>query len=104
MDYHYTSEQIMDSDLCNTKYSIDVLTKYFHSLNTNVVLKTQKLTAQFCVKYILDSPIEPGNKYSDYYNKTYILNCQKHISEEEFDKAYYLENSYKNKTTILISI
>lgn len=104
MDAYFNHEKISDSDLCNTKYSIDVLTKHFHSLNTNVVLKTQKLTAQFCVKYILDSPIEPGNKYSDCYNKTYILNRQKHISEEEFDKAYYLENSYKNKTTILISI
>lgn len=92
MDAYFNHEKISDSDLCNTKYSIDVLTKYFHSLNTNVVLKTQKLTAQFCVKYILDSPIEPGNKHSDYYNKTYILNCQKHISEEEFDKAYDLVN------------
>jgi len=92
MDAYFNHEKISDSDLCNTKYSIDVLTKHFHSVNTNVVLKTQKLTAQFCVKYILDSPIESGNKYSDYYNKTYILNCQKHISEEEFDKAYDLIN------------
>ena len=58
MDYHYTSEQIMDSDLCNTKYSIEVLTKHMYYLNKKVVLCTQHLTAQFCVRFILDSEIE----------------------------------------------
>lgn len=92
---NYCHDKITEYDLCNQKYGIDVLTKYFHSLNTKVVLKTQDLTAQFCVKYILDTPIESGNKSSGCYTKNIILRCQKHISEAEFDTAYshYLEKS-----------
>jgi hypothetical protein len=96
----YCHDKITESDLCNQKYSIDVLEKYFHSLNTKVVLKTQDLTALFCVKYILDTSIDYRTKdHSMCYTKNIILRYQKHISEEEFDTAYsyYLEKSAKIK-------
>lgn len=81
-------KKITDSDLCNEKYSIDVLEKTIHYLNKKVVLSTQKLTAQFCIKFILDTAIESGNKTSGIYTKNYILRRQPHISSEEFDKCY----------------
>lgn len=93
----YYDEKISDSDLCNEKYSIDVLTKHINYLNKKVVLNTQKLTAHFCIKFILDTPIESGNKDSTIYTKEHILRRQQHISSEEFDKCYfeYLINEKK---------
>ena len=87
MDSYY-DEKITDSDLCNEKYSIEVLTKHIHYLNIKVVLSTQKLTAQFCIKFILDTAIEPGNETSGIYTKNNILRRQPHITSEEFDKCY----------------
>lgn len=84
----YCKENISDSDLCNEKYSIEVLTKHIHYLNKKVVLSTQKLTAQFCIKFILDTAIEPGNETSGIYTKNNILRKQQHITSEEFDKCY----------------
>ena len=90
MAAYYQKEKISDSDLCNQKYSIDVLEKHIHYLNNKVVLSTQILTAQFCIKFILDTAIEPGNQDSGIYTKEHILRRQPHINSEEFDK-YYLE-------------
>lgn len=87
MDSYFNNEKISDYDLCNTKYSIEVLTKHIHYLNKKVVLCTQHLSAQFCVKYILDSEIEHGGHC---YTKHHILSRQKHITSEEFDKDYEL--------------
>ena len=55
------------------------------------MLGTQKLTAEFCVKYILDMDIESGSEDSYLYDKNHILRMQKHISSEEFDRCYELE-------------
>ena len=61
------------------------------------MLSTQKLTAEFCVKYILDNAIESGNQESGVYTKEHILRLQKHISSQEFDK-YYLEYVIKGNS------
>jgi hypothetical protein len=84
------NEIISDSDLCNETYSIDVLKKNINNLNKKVVLSTQKLTAQFCVKFILDSAIDSGSEACGIYTKEHILRRQPHITNEEFDK-YYME-------------
>jgi hypothetical protein len=82
------NEIISDSDLCNESYSLDVLRKNINNLNKKVVLRTQKLTAQFCIKFILDTTIESGNQESGVYSKEHILRMQPHITNEEFDKCY----------------
>jgi hypothetical protein len=89
MDTYY-NKKISDFDLCGTQYSIEVLTKHMHYLNKKVVLNTQYLTAHFCVRFILDMDIESGSEDSYYYDKNHILSRQKHITSEEFDKAYEL--------------
>jgi hypothetical protein len=93
----YSNEILTDSDLCNETYSLDILKKNINNLNKKVVLSTQKLTAQFCVKFILDTAIESGNQESGVYTKEHILRLQKHISSEEFDK-YYLEYVIKGNS------
>jgi hypothetical protein len=82
------NEIISDSDLCNESYSLDVLRKNINNLNKKVVLRTQNLTAQFCIKFILDTTIESGNQESGVYSKEHILRMQPHITNEEFDKCY----------------
>lgn len=41
MDSYFSNEKISDYDLCNEKYSIEVLTKNIHYLNKKVVLNTK---------------------------------------------------------------
>ena len=86
----YCNEKISDFDLCGTQYCIEVLTKHMYYLNKKVVLNTQHLTAHFCVRFILDMDIDSGSEDSYCYDKNYILSRQKHITSEEFDKAYEL--------------
>ena len=93
----YYNNLLTDSDLCNETYSLYILEKNINNLNKKVVLSTQKLSAQFCVKFILDTAIEPGNKESGIYTKEHILRKQKHITSEEFDK-YYLEYVIKGNS------
>ncbi len=89
MDTYY-NEKISDYDLCGTQYSIEVLTNHMYYLNKKVVLNTQHLTADFCVRFILDMDIESGSEDSYCYDKNHILSRQKHITSEEFDEAYEL--------------
>jgi hypothetical protein len=93
----YSNEILTDSDLCNETYSLDILKKHINNLNKKVVLSTQKLTAQFCVRFILDTAIESGNQASGVYSKQHILKMQPHITNEEFDK-YYLEYVIKGNS------
>ena len=93
----YSNEILTDSDLCNETYSLDILKKHINNLNKKVVLSTQKLTAQFCVKFILDTAIVSGNQESGVYTKEHILRLQTHISNQEFDK-YYLEYVIKGNS------
>ena len=97
----YINENIGDSDLCNETYSIDVLAKNINNLNKKVVLSTQYLTAQFCIKFILDTAIVSESEACGVYTKDHILRLQKHITNEEFDKCYFEYfngNSIKNNT------
>ena len=91
------NESLTVSDLCNETYSLDILRKNINNLNKKVVLRTQKLTAQFCVKFILDTAIVSGNQESGVYSKQHILKMQPHITNEEFDK-YYLEYVIKGNS------
>jgi hypothetical protein len=70
------------------KYDIIILEKNINKLNKKALICTQKLTAEFCVKYIFDPDIESGSEDSYIFDKNYILEHQEHITEEEFDKAY----------------
>ena len=39
-------------------YSINLLEQNIHNLNKKILLATQKLTVEFCIKYILDLDID----------------------------------------------
>ena len=51
------TEKITTTNLYHTKYTMDVLEKNMDRLNKKVLLCTQTLTAEFCVKHILETDI-----------------------------------------------
>lgn len=81
---------IYDCDIIKNQYDIETLEKNIEHLNEKTVLHTQKLTAEFCIKYILDLNIEGGSEDTYLFDKTHILRTQPHITEKEFDDAYKL--------------
>ena len=81
------TNNISNSDLLYNKYDIHTLTKNVKHLNKKYLLCTQTLTAEFCVKYILDMDIESGSEDSYLYDKNHILEYQPHITEEDFYNA-----------------
>ena len=78
---------VTNTDLLNNryKYSIDVLEQNIvkNHLDEKILLATQKLTPEFCIKYILDLDIEGGGEESYIFDICYILSFQKHITEKE---------------------
>ena len=101
MDSYYV-ETISDSDLSNEIYSIAVLKKNINNLNIKVVLSTQKLTPQFCIRFILDTAIDSRSETCGIYTKEHILRRQPHITREEFDKCYmeYINASENSIITV----
>jgi hypothetical protein len=78
---------LSDAMLRNKKYDITTLERNINNLSIKTLLYTQKLTADFCVKYILNY------EYSSCVEDTYIcigdvLNAQKHITLSDIDAAY----------------
>ena len=76
-----------DSMLRKKKYDIEVLEKNIHNLSMKTLLYTQDLTAEFCIKYILDE------KYASCVEDTFlsmgdVLNAQKHITRAAIYQAY----------------
>ena len=78
---------VTNTDLLKNKYkySIEILEQNIvkNHLDEKILLATQKLTPEFCVKYILDLDIEGGGEESYIFDICYILEFQKHITEKE---------------------
>ena len=72
-------------------YSINLLEQNIHNLNKKILLATQKLTVEFCIKYILDLDIDNGSEDSYIYDVDYILDFQKHLTRQEFNELLALE-------------
>ena len=79
--------KVTNTDLLKNryKYSIDILEQNIveNHLDEKILLATQTLTPEFCVKYILDLDIEGGGEESYIFDVCYILEFQKHITEKE---------------------
>jgi hypothetical protein len=75
--------KITNTDLLNNKYSIDILEENVSTLDEKILLVTQTLTPEFCIKYILDMDIDSGGEESYIFDICYILHFQKHITKKE---------------------
>ena len=87
---HSENEQFIllnDSMLRKKKYNIELLEKNIHNLSMKTLLYTQDLTADFCIKYVLNE------KYASCVEDTFlsmgdVLNAQKHITRFAIYQAY----------------
>ena len=88
--------KVTNTDLLKNryKYSIDMLEKNIKYLDEKILLATQILTPEFCVKYILDLDIDNGGEESYIFDICYILEFQKHITEDELAKLIKQENLF----------
>ena len=84
-----SSIKITNEDLYKNKYSIEILEKNINNLNKKRLINTQTLTADFCVKYLLDNNIDSGNEDSYIFDESYILHSQEHISEKEWNQSIH---------------
>lgn len=77
---------INDQDLRQKKYSIQLLEENINNLSISIILHTQILTPDFCVKYILNED------YASCVEETYIcdldvLRRQPHITQDDLYNA-----------------
>ena len=82
-----TNKRLSNMDLINNKYDLDILEKNINNLSKKFLLRTQKLTVEFCIKYIYDDDIDATDEDSYLFDKSHILETQQHITEEEFNEA-----------------
>ena len=94
--------KVTNTDLLNNryKYSIDILEQNIveNHLDAKILVSTQKLTPEFCVKYILNLDIEGGGEESYTLDICYILSKQTHITEKELMDLYHLKLLDRNRT------
>lgn len=76
---------ITNEDLQNNNYEIDVLIKNILILDSRILLKTQKLTGEFCKKYILNPEYISCQEENDWFSIARILKYQPHILIEELN-------------------
>ena len=81
-------EIIYNYQLSDKKYDIATLEYNIDRLSLKKLLVSQKLTPEFCVKYLLN-PEEHGMCVEDsYICDSDILLYQEHITQKELDEAY----------------
>ena len=79
---------INDYDLRKNKYDIETLIRNINHLYIKTIVNTQILTAEFCVKYILDEKYMTCIEDTYMIDFNYVLRKQPHITEEELRKEY----------------
>ena len=73
---------ITNNDLLNNKYDEAVLAENMNHLNKKRILNTQKLSEEFCAKYIFCmSDIDDGDEDSYWFDFVHIMNTQPHLDE-----------------------
>jgi hypothetical protein len=80
---------ITNSTLRQQTYSIEELEKNIADLNMKTLVNTQKLTIDFCVKYILNEEYAQCNEEIDLLTVHYVLYKQPHLDKAELLNAYY---------------
>jgi hypothetical protein len=83
-----TQIKISNKNLREEKYDRDTLIYNIDNLSHKTILATQKLDAEFCIKYILDMDIDSGDEYSYLFDINYILLFQKHLTKNDLLTLY----------------
>lgn len=79
-------------DLYSQQYDRETLKKHIYSVNLIDILKTQKIDAQFAVRYILQSKYQLKPE-EELINVEMVLQYQPHINECDLKKELFLYDS-----------
>jgi hypothetical protein len=73
---------ITNNDLLHNKYDESRLAENMDHLNKKRILNTQKLSEEFCAKYIFCmGDNDEGDEDSYWFDFTHIMNTQPHLDE-----------------------
>jgi hypothetical protein len=78
----------MELNLQNNKYDIETLEKNVDFISMKTCVNTQILTAEFCVKYILNEDYMSCIEDTYCIDKAYVLRRQPHLSNEDIMREY----------------
>jgi hypothetical protein len=86
-------------DLFNKQYDLQTLKENIYAVSLRDILKTQKLTSEFCVKYILNTNYQL-NKEDENITVKEVLELQPDINKKQllFDTINYTsdDDSYED--------
>lgn len=82
---------LTDHDLIANKngYSIDILEKNIDGLSLKTLLYTQRLTPEFCVKYIILNDDHASCEEDSYISEYDVRFAQPHISKQDLEDIYH---------------
>ena len=78
------NERVYNSELREYDISEDLLEKNFNYLNKRCILVTQKLSEEFCAKYMFCIDDNSGSEDSYLYDWYDILYYQPHLDQDKF--------------------
>jgi hypothetical protein len=76
---------ISDIDLFTNKYDIKILEDNVNHLDSKILLRTQILTAEFCIKYILNDDYASCIEDTYYFTDGKVLSNQPHLTQKDLD-------------------
>lgn len=85
---------ITKEDLYNNQYDYESLKTNIYCVSLLDILKTQRLTSDFCVKYILNEEFQILDEDQNITLDT-VKKYQKHITETEFINSFAKANDKK---------
>ena len=88
-------EEIDNSDLRINKYDIETLERNVDNLNMKTCVNTQVLTAEFCVKYVLNEDYMSCIEDTYCIDSGYVLKRQPHLTYAEILHEYSKINDGK---------
>jgi hypothetical protein len=88
-------EEIDNSDLRINKYNIETLERNVDNLNMKTCVNTQVLTAEFCVKYVLNEDYMSCIEDTYCIDTGYVLKRQPHLTYAEIRHEYSKINDGK---------
>ena len=92
---------ISDFQLLKQRYDLVTLERNVGKLDKKILLATQMLSAEFCIKYIWDPVINSGSEDSYIYDFDYILGFQNHLTREELESALFnVRNNSNSRSNI----
>lgn len=80
-------------DLRGQKYDIETLERYVDSINMKTCVNTQTLTAEFCVKYVLNENYMSCVEDTYCIDTGYVLKRQPHLTYEDIRREYKKVNN-----------